>query len=231
MGLPINQSDDYLSDAIKLHQNGGGQIVTLNTEMAVMSRKNKDLYESICKADIVIPESIGISFALTLKGVHNKKTPGIEISWELLQYAEKEQWIIALIGGSKIVNDKLQKRLLKELPKLRIGIAEHGYHPKAGWLTIENKLKFIQPDLVLIGLGTPFQEIWAMKTSQNSKGLWIGVGGSFDVWADIKKRAPKWVRAFNLEWLFRMIKEPQRLRRFFALPSFALALMKSLRKF
>ena len=67
----------------------------------------------------------------------------------------------------------------------------------------------------------PRQETWINQLQGRSGGLWMGVGGSFDVWAGAKKRAPSWMSALQIEWLYRLIKEPGRWRRMLSLPAFA----------
>ena len=72
----------------------------------------------------------------------------------------------------------------------------------------------LKPDLVLVALGVPRQETWSERVAAGQHGLWMGVGGSFDVWAGIKKRAPGWMCRMQLEWLYLSlihISEPTRL--------------------
>jgi N-acetylglucosaminyldiphosphoundecaprenol N-acetyl-beta-D-mannosaminyltransferase len=75
--------------------------------------------------------------------------------------------------------------------------------------------------LVLVALGVPRQETWIASLQRPLAGLWMGVGGSFDVWAGEKRRAPSWMCSLRIEWLYRLIKEPTRWRRMLALPAFA----------
>ena len=73
-----------------------------------------------------------------------------------------------------------------------------------------------------MGLGVPRQELWISENSHLCpQAIWIGVGGSFDIWSGIKNRAPSWLGNNNLEWLYRLYKEPWRWRRMLALPEFA----------
>ena len=82
------------------------------------------------------------------------------------------------------------------------------------------------PDLVLVALGVPRQETWSERMSVGQQGLWMGVGGSFDVWAGIKRRAPAWMCRLQIEWLYRLIQEPSRWRRMLSLPAFAWAVLQ-----
>ena len=82
---------------------------------------------------------------------------------------------------------------------------------------------------MLVALGVPRQETWIQELPEPRSGLWMGVGGSFDVWAGIKKRAPGWMGALQIEWLYRLIKEPSRWRRMLSLPAFAWAVLRERR--
>ena len=80
----------------------------------------------------------------------------------------------------------------------------------------------LQPKIIFVGLGVPRQEIWIREHRHLCpQATWIGVGGSFDIWAGVKLRAPGWLRDNNLEWLYRLYKEPWRWRRMLVLPQFA----------
>jgi bacterial polymer biosynthesis proteins, WecB/TagA/CpsF family len=80
---------------------------------------------------------------------------------------------------------------------------------------------------VLVALGVPRQEVWAQSMRQSLPGLWMGVGGSFDVWSGLKQRAPEWTSRLQLEWLFRLLQDPSRWRRYLVLPQFAWAVLRA----
>jgi N-acetylglucosaminyldiphosphoundecaprenol N-acetyl-beta-D-mannosaminyltransferase len=88
------------------------------------------------------------------------------------------------------------------------------------------KICNFKPDILLIGLGAPRQEFW-MFSHLDLATVSIGVGGSFDALAGINKRAPQWIQELRLEWLYRLIKQPQRLKRQLVLPRFAWAVIRS----
>jgi N-acetylglucosaminyldiphosphoundecaprenol N-acetyl-beta-D-mannosaminyltransferase len=115
--------------------------------------------------------------------------------------------------------------LPQQCPGLRLVFSAHGYQDPGQWPELEAQLLAAQPDLVLVALGIPRQETWSSRLSQGRSGLWMGVGGSFDVWTGQKKRAPRWMGALQVEWLYRLIQEPHRWRRMLALPQFALAVL------
>ncbi len=225
LGLPVDVCRDFFQEAITLHANGGGQIVTLNSEMIMTAKDIKELETVIRGSRLIIPDGVGVVWALRWNGMTVPRIPGIELGKALLAYADKHKWKVALVGAAPEVMEQLMKKLLKEMPTLKIDTAIHGYQTKESWSALEKKLQKSSPDLILIALGTPYQEIWASRVSKGSSGLWMGVGGSFDIWAGTKKRAPSWMLKLHFEWLYRLIKEPKRWRRMLSLPAFVLAVL------
>ena len=220
LGIPVDACRDVRAAALGLHARGGGRIVTLNAEMTMTARSNPELCGAIATADLVIPDGAGVVWALSRQGVKVVRSPGIELAWTLLSYAAAHQWRVALIGASPEVMSTLQHRLPSQLPGLNLVMAVNGYQPKEAWPGLESQLLGLQPDLVLIALGVPRQETWSQAVGSDVPGLWMGVGGSFDVWAGVKTRAPSWMGRLQIEWLYRLIQEPSRWRRMLSLPQF-----------
>ena len=220
LGIPVDACRDVRAAALGLHARGGGRIVTLNAEMTMTARSNPELCGAIATADLVIPDGAGVVWALSRQGVKVVRSPGIELAWTLLSYAAAHQWRVALIGASPEVMSTLQHRLPSQLPGLNLVMAVNGYQPQEAWPGLESQLLGLQPDLVLIALGVPRQETWSQAVGSDVPGLWMGVGGSFDVWAGVKTRAPNWMGRLQIEWLYRLIQEPSRWRRMLSLPQF-----------
>jgi N-acetylglucosaminyldiphosphoundecaprenol N-acetyl-beta-D-mannosaminyltransferase len=252
LGVPVSVCGDVFEAALALHGGAGaspaaaettvasvggssgagtgGQVVTLNAEMTMAARSNRELGAVIEAAELVIPDGAGVVWALGRQGFRVSRAPGIELARRLLEHAAAHGWRVALVGGSPAVMDTLVGRLRRELPGLDLVVASHGYLSPAEWPPFERQLLEARPDLVLAALGVPRQETWIRGLAgRRSGGLWMGVGGSFDVWAGTKKRAPKWMRALQIEWLYRLVQEPTRWRRMLALPEFAGAVLRERR--
>lgn len=227
LGVPVDACRDVTAAAIGVHADGGGQIVTLNAEMTMAARANPRLGAVIADADLVVPDGAGVVWALRLQGVRVRRSPGIELAWELLGYAEAHGWSVALVGAAPQVMERLCDRLVVEHPELRLVLAQHGYLSQEDWPELEANLCELNPDLVLVALGVPRQELWTQHLNAAQTGLWMGVGGSFDVWAGLKERAPQWASRFQVEWLYRLLQEPSRWRRYLALPKFVWAVLLS----
>lgn len=195
--------------------------MTLNAEMTMAARANPDLGQAIATADLVIPDGAGVVWALSRQGVQVVKSAGIELAWSLLRYAAAHQWRVALVGSAPAVMDELRQDLPQRLPGLNLVMAVDGFQPTESWPGLEAALRELNPDLVLIALGVPRQETWSQRVCQGASGVWMGVGGSFDVWAGVKRRAPAWMCRWQIEWLYRLLQEPSRWRRMLSLPAFA----------
>jgi len=233
LGVPVDVCPDVLEAALALHDRGGGQIVTLNAEMTMAAREQAALGKAIAAADLVIADGAGVVWALARQGHRIRRSPGIELAWDLLLQAAERDWRVALVGASPAVMEMLQTRLKRQLPRLNLVLCLHGYQAADAWPQLERELLALQPDLVLVALGVPRQETWihGLAAQRNGLadrrgGLWMGVGGSFDVWAGTKQRAPLWMGKLQIEWLYRLLQEPSRWRRMLALPRFTWAVLR-----
>lgn len=225
LGTPVNLSNDYsgwLETRIK--QKLGTHIVTLNAEMAIEAEQNEDLANIIKKSELVIPDGSGVILYLWLQGYHQQRCPGIELAESLLcQAALLDSIPVFMFGGAPGVAQKAAQIWQEKLPQLAIAGIENGYLTPETEQKLKDTLASKQPRLILVGLGVPRQEFWiAQHRYLCPEAIWIGVGGSFDIWAGIKSRAPGWLRDNHLEWLYRLYQEPWRWRRMMALPQFAL---------
>ena len=225
LGIPVNACDDVFAAAVGLYDRGGGQIVTLNAEMTMAALADPALAGAIRGADLVIPDGAGVVWALGRQGIRVRRAPGIELARQLLEHAAAHQWRVALVGSSPQVLERLCHTLAKEIPGIQLVIAIHGYSDPRAWPAIEEHLLSLHPDLTLVALGVPRQELWIQSLPHPLLGIWMGVGGSFDVWAGTKKRAPRWMGQIHLEWLYRLLQEPSRWRRMLALPAFMRAVL------
>ena len=226
LGVQVAVSANVFAAALELKQRGGGQIVTLNAEMTMAAKADPALGSAIGQADLVIPDGAGVVWALGRQGYRVRRSPGIELARQLLVYAAAHRWRVALVGASPEVMELLVARLRAEIPGLDLAFTIHGYQAPEQWPGIEQQLLAAKPDLVLAALGVPRQETWIQRLHPGQPGLWMGVGGSFDVWSGTKQRAPQWMGRLQIEWLYRLIQEPSRWRRMLALPAFAWAVLR-----
>lgn len=225
LGLPVDCMDNYCELLLsRLKQGLGTHVVTLNAEMVMQAERNHLLADMIHKAEVVIPDGAGVVLYLKLKGQSVKRCPGIELAESLLWQVPKqsEDNLIFFYGGKPGVAMRAADTWQQKVPELAIA-CQHGYLSQAEETELLYTLKQLQPRLIFVGLGVPRQELWIAEHRHICpKAIWIGIGGSLDIWAGVKERAPAWFCENSLEWLYRLYQEPWRWRRMLALPQFAL---------
>ncbi|MCA1904562.1 MAG: WecB/TagA/CpsF family glycosyltransferase [Cyanobacteria bacterium KgW148] len=218
LGIPVHLAENYLEQVKHM---AGGHIVTLNTEMVMLARKNQDLASIITKADLVVPDGAGVVLYGGYRGHKIHRCPGIELAAEMLNLAQQESLPVFFVGASPEVLTRMVDHWQKQLPNLPIAGAENGYFDEITEQQILTKISASKPRFIFVALGVPKQELWiAQHRSVCPDAIWMGVGGSFDVWAGVKQRAPQWMGKIHLEWLFRLMQEPWRWRRMLVLPQF-----------
>ena len=205
-----------------LKENNGMQIVTINPEMISLGNKDKEFAAVLNNADLVIPDGVGVKIALKIKGISQENIPGIEFSKKLIGMCELEGFSIGLIGAKEEVIQKAVQNIRNEHENLNITYIRNGYFDEEQEKIIIEELKAVSPRVLFVALGAPKQELFISKLKpQMPNTVFIGVGGSFDVWSGMVKRAPKIYQTLGLEWLYRTVKEPARFKRIFpALPMF-----------
>ena len=224
LGLPIHLLNDYSSWlAARAHQQKGCHVVTLNAEMTMQAEQNDQLASVIRHAELVIPDGAGVVLYLRLLGRQIQRCPGIELAESLLrEFGRSQLGSVVFFGGAPGVAQQAADLWQARVPGLTIVDTQHGYLTPETEPDFLYRLKTLQPRLILVGLGVPRQEFWiAEHRSLCPNAIWIGVGGSFDIWGGVKTRAPAWLRDNHLEWVYRLYQEPWRWRRMLALPKFA----------
>lgn len=206
----------------KLDNNEGLHVITINPEYIEMAKKNFQFSSILRSSKLVVADGVGIKVALKLKGIEQETIPGIELAKEVLKSCQFMHRTVALIGAKEEVITRTVSLLESEIDGLNITYYHNGYFTDTKENEIIDNLTNIRPDLVLVALGAPKQELFISKCREKMQNtVFIGVGGSFDVWAGVVNRAPEFYRNIGCEWLYRTIKQPQRLKRIYkTLPIF-----------
>ena len=211
-----SQSSFYKIMENNLKNNKKMFIVTANPETFMISENDKDMKQLLLdNKTILVPDGIGIVKAARMIGYDvSERITGIDIANELLRLGNNNKKSIYLFGSKAEVIDSMKAVLKNDYPNLKIVGTSDGYVSDRDAI-FEDIIKK-QPDIILVALGIPYQEKLIYKhLSKFKKGIFVGVGGSFDVISGHKKRAPKIFIKLNLEWLYRIVKEPKRLKRFY----------------
>ncbi|MBQ6403399.1 MAG: WecB/TagA/CpsF family glycosyltransferase [Oscillospiraceae bacterium] len=207
--------------------------VTPNAEIVLEAQRNRALRAVIRSAELVLADGTGVLQASRLQGkpLHHR-VPGIDFCSALLARMAELGQRVFLLGGVEGVAEEAGERLSARYPGLVIAGTHNGYFDAEESYELIEQINAAAPDLLIVCLGSPKQEIWMKRCQERLLvGMMIGLGGTLDVYAGRVKRAPERWRSLGLEWLYRLLHEPKRLRRVLRLPAiYALALFRRLVK-
>ena len=236
LGVPIDCVDmsralEYIEGVIRA--DGRSTVLAVNPEKVMAARKDAETMRILQQAGLLIPDGIGVVWAANLladKAVG--RVPGADLMPEICRLAEEQGFRVFLYGAAPGVAGKACDELLKRYPALRITGHEHGYLPEEEMPALLARINESGTDVLFVALGSPRQELWIEKyASQLGVKVYQGVGGTFNVLAGEVRRAPLLFRRLNLEWLYRLITEPSRIRRQIVLPLFGgLVIWQKLRR-
>lgn len=227
MGIPADILD--LDGAITrassmLQENRPHFIASVNPEICMASQKDEMLKSALTNADLGIPDGIGVVLASRLRrGRLRSRVTGIDMMEALVELAVREGKSIFLFGAAEGVAEEAAANLMHRHPGLRVAGTQHGYIPPSEEGRAAEKIASSGADIVFVGLGSPRQELFAARhAAATGARVLMVVGGSFDVFSGRLQRAPQFYQRFGLEWLYRLIQQPERLQRTIALPRFLL---------
>ena len=190
-------------------------IVTANPETYMLSKKDEEMKSIIYNNEnLIVPDGISIVKTASYFGIDLKeRITGVDLCSYLLKLADENKYSLYLFGSTSDVIEKLVNVIKEKYSNINILGYSNGYEKDKD--AIMKKIVKLNPDICLVALGIPYQEKLINKYIDIAKkGIYVGVGGSFDVLSGTKKRAPKIFIKLNLEWLYRLICEPKRLKRF-----------------
>lgn len=192
-------------------------VVTANPETLMIAEEDDNLRKALLDNNTtIIADGIGVVKGAKMLSYNIEETiPGVELCSKLFEYCNELKKSIFLLGAKDEIVSKLVNIINSKYPNAIICGYENGYVEDKQ--AVFNKIETLHPDIVLVALGIPQQELLIYNNLDKfNKGIFVGVGGSFDVLSGTKKRAPKIFRKLYLEWLYRIMREPKRLKRFFS---------------
>lgn len=191
-------------------------VITANPEIMMHAEREEDIRKILLgdKFTAITPDGVSVVKAMHTCGIDAKeRVTGVDLAEKLLALAGKNGRSVYLLGAKEEVVSTLAKKLKSEHPDITVNF-HNGYDGDKD--EIFNEIAAIKPDLVLVALGVPAQErLIARHLDKFDKGMFVGVGGSFDVLSGLKQRAPAIFVKTNTEWLYRIVREPSRLKRFY----------------
>lgn len=228
MGVPIDNvtMDEALEAAQRLlEQPGASYCVTPNAEIVYETLSDENLRKIVCQADLILPDGAGVVLGAKILGTPLKqKVAGIDFANNLMRTLEHTDRSFYFLGGKPGVADTAAEKLREKYPELAVCGTHDGYFQDAAPILAE--INELRPDVLFVCLGAGKQEQFMYDHRKDlNVGLMIGLGGSLDGFAGNVKRAPQWMIRLNLEWLYRLIKEPWRIGRMMRLPKFLLKVL------
>lgn len=203
------------------HMGRGSRIITLNPEMLMAAEVSPALKEAILTADLVIPDGVGIVWALRRQGQPIFRLTGVDLAYRLMGVLNGSGGSIYLLGGTPGVAEEAGARISRNMPGIRIVGSRNGYLSAEEEPAIVDEIARIHPDLLLVGMGTPRQDVWLARYWEGlNVPIGLGIGGGLDLWAGRVRRAPRFWIEMNLEWFYRVLTQPGRWGRLNRLPAF-----------
>jgi len=195
---------DFVKDKNKL-------LVAVNAEKILHAT---DQTRNIINRNIGYSDGIGAVMALKKHGAEAVKIPGCELWLKIVERLHKEGKSFYLVGSKQEVIEKTVNQLQRDYPEVKIVGYRNGYIKSD-----EEKQQLIKdivakkPDVVFVAMGSPKQELLMEEIAQRHAAIYQGLGGSFDVYTGFVERAPKWWVDHNLEFAYRLVKQPSRIKR------------------
>lgn len=184
-------------------------LIALNAEK--LNRSDSEL-DDLINSNIGYPDGIGAVWALRRRGLDATKIAGAEFWLDIIEKYHHEKSFY-LIGASQEVIDITVTKLKVEFPQLDIKGYRNGFLKKEDKDLLLSDFARTKPDIIFVAMGSPKQEFLMAEFMKSYPALYMGLGGSFDVYSGTKKRAPRIFISLGLEWLYRLLKEPTRIGR------------------
>jgi N-acetylglucosaminyldiphosphoundecaprenol N-acetyl-beta-D-mannosaminyltransferase len=200
------------------------RVFTPNPEILLLARRDPSYASVLNTADLALPDGTGVALVEAIRSRRRvRRWPGVEIGAELLRLAAARGDAVVFLGGREGAAAGAARRWRAALPGLPVAaigseviVGEDG---RAATPDLEaelvERIRSLAPAIVMVAFGAPKQERWIAGHAElfPSARVLIGIGGAFDMWAGTLRRAPRWMHTLGLEWLWRLILEPDRLPR------------------
>jgi len=236
--LPLDVVDfEGALDAIDrlIREKNGGTVFTPNVDHVVMAEHDERFRTAYAAAALSLVDGTPVLWASRLlRTPLPAKISGSDLVLPLMRRAAERGYRVYFLGGAEGVAELAKSKLEAALPGIQIvgtDASRINVDEPAEADEVAERIVRAQPDLVLVALGAPKQELWSYTRSERLKpAVLIGVGASLDFVAGVQKRSPRWMSKVGLEWLYRLAQEPRRLAARYLLrdPEFCLILLRQL---
>lgn len=232
--LGVNVDSITFADALDraealVKKDGVSMIFTPNPEIVMCAKEDEELKNILNSADLCTADGIGVVYASKILGKPvPERVAGFDLVCALLERLSKTGEEVFLFGAKPGVAEAAKTKMEEKYPGLVISGTHNGYFKPEDEAGIIEEINGSGAKLLLVCLGAPKQEKWiAQNRDRLNANLCMGVGGTLDVFAGTAKRAPEIFIRLNLEWAYRILKQPSRIGRFAALPKFIVEVLKN----
>lgn len=234
LGYPIDRvtlgdTEELFRHYLSAGSDDGTKLVlTADSNAYINAQTDKDYQRMFKEAALITPDSAGPVWALQRLG---KPVParvsGVDLVEVLCAMSEELGSRIYFLGAAPGVAEAAAKNLQQRFPKMTVAGVRDGYFKREQDLEIAKEIAATNPDVLLVAMGMPRQELFILETASIIKAkIGIGVGGSLDVHSGMVKRAPKVIQKVKMEWLWRLVLNPKKIAKVKNLPSFYIRVRK-----
>lgn len=218
LGVPIDDVTE--PEAIELINGwilhgGPHHVCTVNPEFVMAARSSGAFRRVLLHADLNTPDGFGLILEARRRGTPFRgRVTGVGLTERIAAEAAQRGWSLFLLGAAPSVAERAAAVLIARHPGLHIAGCYPGSPKQNDESAIRQRIIAVKPDLLLVAYGHPAQDLWIARNQPLLRvPVAIGVGGTFDYLAGVVPRAPAAIRAIGLEWLYRLVRQPQRWRR------------------
>jgi exopolysaccharide biosynthesis WecB/TagA/CpsF family protein len=216
----------------------GGAVFTPNVDHVVLAETDARLRAAYDRVSLSLGDGMPVVWASRLFGPRLPgKVSGSDLVLPLMKLAAARGWRVYVVGGAEGVAARAAKELRERIPRLHVVGTDSPRidmdAPSSGRADVSVQIREARPDLVLVAFGSPKQELWIDEVRDALRpSVLVAVGAGLDFVAGVVRRAPGWMSAAGLEWLYRLAREPRRLWRRYLVrdPRFVLIVWRMLRE-
>lgn len=227
LGIPVDNIN--MGDAIAivkrfLNEDSVHTIYTPNSEIMMAAQRDKYLKDILIQGDMLVADGAGVVLASKILGCKlPERVAGFDLVKNIFQISSETKLRFFLLGAKPGVTEEAAVNIINKYNGIEISGYHHGYFSDKDEVNIIEQINSSGAEILLVALGAPRQEKWIHENKNKLKvKICIGIGGTLDVFAGKTARAPEFFQKHNLEWLYRLYKEPRRFWRMFDIPKFLL---------
>ncbi len=218
--VTMTEALDYVEQFVRV--GGSHHVVTLDSSMCVLAAHDPELDTIVDGADLVTPDSAGVLWACRRSGNGlPERVSGCDLVERLCAASARKGLRLYFLGAAPGIAAAAAERMAARYPGCEVAGTQHGYYAPGDEASILRDIRRASPDILCVAMGIPKQEKWIHRHKDElGVPVLIGVGGTFDVLSGTIKRAPRWAQRANIEWLYRLARDPRKLKKVLILPRF-----------